>query len=332
MADWEKLQIRYIPHLVFGSVPQVLEYLSKQKPGKEIQREDNNDLDLNIFWNWRCFFLYFSFFGFWDVIRDEDSSAYSSKRRFRAKSITPSDFGVTIAPILYEARNLHNWNLPARRKDGEWNAIPGSPLPDSSMYRYLDEKFKSKKAKTIVKVDKGKPGEPFFLPFVPLFMGGELQQTLPREGIKFVDGTYVFKIALAEDLWRRIEISAGNTLLHLHDAIQTAYDFDDDHLYSFFMDGNAWSDERFSSPYEDDGPFVDEVRIGELGLYVGRSILYLFDYGDEWRFQVELEDIHKEGPKPRRPKIVDEKGEAPQQYYYGDDDEEEEEDIFSILM
>lgn len=81
-----------------------------------------------------------------------------------------------------------------------------------------------------------------------------MQKTLPREGVKFVDGTYVFKVSLAKDLWRRIEISAEHTLLDLHRTIQKAYNFDDDHLYSFFMDGRAWSYERFVSPYEEEGP------------------------------------------------------------------------------
>jgi len=59
---------------------------------------------------------------------------------------------------------------------------------------------------------------------------------------------------------------------------------------------------------------VDEVRIGELGLLEGQCILYLFDYGDEWRFQIALEAIRKSGAKPRKPKIVEQKGKAPKQY------------------
>ena len=199
-----------------------------------------------------------------------------------------STFGVTLARVLSETRDLFYWNLPYRRKEyGEWRAIPGSPLHGE---------------------------EPFFLPFFPLLPEGELEKTLPREGVKFVDGTYVFKVSLAKDLWRRIEIAADHTLLDLHRAIQKAYNFDDDHLYSFFMDGRAWSYERFVSPYEEEGPWVDDVRIGELGLFIGQNILYLFDYGDEWHFRVELEEIRTEGRKPREPKIIEKKGKAPKQY------------------
>jgi len=51
-----------------------------------------------------------------------------------------------------------------------------------------------------------------------------------------------------------------------------------------------------------------------LGLFAGQNILYLFDYGDEWKFRVELEDIRLKGPKPRKPKVIGKKGESPEQY------------------
>jgi len=319
-VNWEKLQTGILRQSIFYTVPLVLQFLSEQRPEEEIRLKERGEptFDLSqIFWIWEYFLLYFSCFGFWEVIPDEDAVIrYGSRHAFQARSIIPSAFGVTIAPILMEARELPYWNLPSRRVAGEWKAIPGSPLPRGNPYIFLRKELKLGKAKAVIKVDKGKPGEPFFLPFVPLFADGELQRTLPREGVRFVDGIYIFKVALARDLWRRIEISADDTLLSLHRSIQEAYHFDDDHLYSFFMDGKRWSHEKFTSPYEDEGPHVDKARIGELGLYVGQNILYLFDYGDEWEFRVELEEIRTEGPKPSKPKIVEKKGKDPKQYSY----------------
>ena len=137
---------------------------------------------------------------------------------------------------------------------------------------------------------------------------------MPRETGKPVEGIYLFRVALAKGVWRKIEISSNHTLLDLHNAIQNAFQFDSDHLYSFFMDGIPWSDEKFSSPYEDEGPHVDEVRIGELGLAKGQTILYLFDYGDEWRFSVTLEEIQQNKPHPKKPRIIESKGKNPEQY------------------
>jgi hypothetical protein len=41
-------------------------------------------------------------------------------------------------------------------------------------------------------------------------------------------------------LWRKLELAEEATLQDLHMAIQRAFNFDNDHLYSFFMSGKAW--------------------------------------------------------------------------------------------
>lgn len=317
-SDWEKLQAGYFGRSPMNTVSRVLKFLSEQQPEKKIQVKVNRDSQLSmIFFDWEYFLHYFSFFGFWEVTRDKDLIAKQQpKRLFRAESITPSTFGVTIAEILSEARNLYYWNLPFRRKMGEWKAIPGTAYYDENTKILLGIESKSNKSKTSIKIDKGKTGDPFFLPFIPLFAEGELQKSLPREGVKFVDGTYVFKVSLTKNLWRTIEISADHTLLDLHHSIRKAYGFDDDHLYSFFMDGKLWSNECFTSPLDEDGICVDEVRIGELELFVGQNILYLYDYGDMWRFRVKLEEIITEGVKPRKPQVIEKMGKSPEQYVW----------------
>lgn len=317
-TDWETLKEGCFGGPSMYIVPYLLESLIEQQPGKRIYLKGKEALDIAQFlWNWGYFLLYFSFFGFWEVTRDEDLVTHKwPKRSFLAETMTPSTFGVTMAEVLREARNLSDWNLPNRREFGELDAVPGSPLLGEDPLALLGAEPGKKRSKASIVVDKGKPGDSFFLSFAPLFAEGELQKTLPREKIKFVDGTYIFKVTLTRNLWRRIEISADDTLLDLHSSIQEAYDFDYSHLYSFFMDGRPWSRERFVSPYEDDGPYVDEVSIGNLELYVGQTILYLFDYGTEWRFRVKLEEIRKEDSKPRKPTIIEEKGESPEQYEY----------------
>jgi hypothetical protein len=54
--------------------------------------------------------------------------------------------------------------------------------------------------------------------------------------------TYTFHVSLpgTGKVWRKIEIGAEQTLEDLHHAIQAAYEWDADHLYSFFMNNKAW--------------------------------------------------------------------------------------------
>lgn len=159
--------------------------------------------------------------------------------------------------------------------------------------------------------------------------------------------TYVFKVKLGCDrrIWRKIEVLGSQTLDDLHMAIQDAFDFDADHLYSFFMSGKAWDHRDFEYYHLDADPQTPlakematmlsmiqgshheprvpatQVRVESLNLKPKQRFLYLFDYGDEWHFEVEF---LKEGTAERAdyPRIIDSKGEAPEQYI---DDEEEEE-------
>jgi hypothetical protein len=128
--------------------------------------------------------------------------------------------------------------------------------------------------------------------------------------------TYTFKVTYQRkpSVWQLIEIAENQTLDDLHYAILSAVKFDSDHLYSFFMSGRAWDDTtEYASPYGE-GPSAAKVRIGDLSLRMKQKFLYLFDYGDEHRFEVQLAGINPEAPKGRYPKIVEKHGRPPRQY------------------
>ncbi len=256
--------------------------------------------------------------------------------------------------------------------------------------------------------------------------------------------TYTFHVSLPGTgrTWRKLELSAEQTLEDLHFAIQDAFDWDADHMYSFFMSGKAWDasteyqgpeyaleddwtfeedDEEgedeagdaaeggfaaatrrvandLSGELPDDMPstpeerqaFLDNIKsmssaeqaqladalqrelglpsfltdalfsmlrtvddaemlgplfgdgegldVGEPGagwnttlesldLHKGRQFMYLFDYGDEWRFKVKVSAINPNAPDDREyPFLVESVGDAPLQYpdWVEEADEEEE--------
>ncbi len=128
--------------------------------------------------------------------------------------------------------------------------------------------------------------------------------------------TYTFKVTYQQkpSVWQLIEIAADQTLDDLHYTILGAVNFDSDHLYSFFMSGRAWDDTtEYASP-QGEGRNAAKVKIGDLQLRMKQKFLYLFDYGDEHRFEVQLVSINPEAPKGRYPKIVEKHGKAPRQY------------------
>lgn len=77
-------------------------------------------------------------------------------------------------------------------------------------------------------------------------------------------------------------------------------------------------------------PEAGDVRtttLDSLALNKGQTFLYLFDYGDEWRFKVRVHAINANAPDDADyPLIVETVGEAPEQYPEWDEDEWEDED------
>lgn len=193
--------------------------------------------------------------------------------------------------------------------------------------------------------------------------------------------TYTFHVSLPGTgrVWRKIEMRADQTLEELHFAIQNAYEWDTDHLYSFFMSGQAWDgsteyrlpegytpwgepidDEDEEEEEEDfeltpkereqalrtlfgggEGMTVEEMQadvdafweellteedalapgnvqttaLEDLGLKPKQDFMYLFDYGDEWRFKVRVHAINEGAdPETEYPRLVESVGEAPAQY------------------
>lgn len=115
---------------------------------------------------------------------------------------------------------------------------------------------------------------------------------------------------------RTIEIRGDQTLQALHRAIQQAYEWGDDHLYSFFMSGEAWdAATEIIDPRGEEGEwFADEVKIGALRLQQGQKFLYLFDFGDEHRFTITVERIGPAAKKTKYPRVVESHGKSPPQY------------------
>jgi hypothetical protein len=113
----------------------------------------------------------------------------------------------------------------------------------------------------------------------------------------------------------RVAVAEHEHLTALHDAIQQAFNWENDHLYSFWLDGQFWGDaaaERVIPGAPDTDSNTADVSIDELRLKVGARIAYVFDYGDDWRVMLTLrERIDGGGPLPR---VSERRGTAPPQY------------------
>jgi Plasmid pRiA4b ORF-3-like protein len=141
----------------------------------------------------------------------------------------------------------------------------------------------------------------------------------------------------ARSIWREIEIAANQTLADLGEAIPLAFGFDDPHLWSFFLSGQAWDRATEYALASDPDPFggpraraARRVAIREAplpGASGQQEFLFLFDYGDEWHFGVKL--VRQSSTVElgaRYPRVVAQQGTAPPQYPDLDDEGEDEEE------
>jgi hypothetical protein len=142
--------------------------------------------------------------------------------------------------------------------------------------------------------------------------------------------TLILRAAIAGEasIYRDIEIEASKSLYRLAETIVSAFDFDFDHAFGFYS-GDPFRGRRKHPCYElfaDMGEAepgvrgVKKTKIDEAFPAVGHSLLFLFDYGDEWRFRIKLTGKAGKVAKVRYPRIVASGGEAPEQYPAPDDD------------
>jgi hypothetical protein len=150
---------------------------------------------------------------------------------------------------------------------------------------------------------------PILSPYVP-----QWQRSLTVPDWTLRAGQYVFRASLGRGLWRRIAIDGESMLDELAGAILDAYEFGHDHLYQFSYRNRFGVQQIINHRYMDDGPWTSETRVGDVPLPVGQVMTYVFDFGDWWEFEVTLEQIGSPEKAPRKPVLLDGRGDAPEQY------------------
>ena len=143
---------------------------------------------------------------------------------------------------------------------------------------------------------------------------------------------YVFKVNLkgSRRISRTIALRGDQTLDNLHEAIFAAFDRYDAHLYSFYFPKartrrgtGGRKPKEYTAPqmFAEPDPFDDDSRfdaaatkLDDLRLRPGQRFEYLFDFGDSWWHELQLEQIQPISVRRRLPLIVARHGKSPPQY------------------
>ena len=116
---------------------------------------------------------------------------------------------------------------------------------------------------------------------------------------------YVFLLDIAPPIWRRVELSSETSLAQLHKVLQAAMGWQNYHLHEFEIGGKRYGvlDEEFDEP-EVVGK-DSAVKLSRALPRKGASLLYSYDFGDNWAHSVILEDIVPVEPEIKYPRVID---------------------------
>ncbi|MCD6578384.1 hypothetical protein J7L48_02815 [bacterium] len=158
---------------------------------------------------------------------------------------------------------------------------------------------------------------------------------MSKHRIKQSEKIYIIKATLSD--WsghvrglpyRTLAISGESTLYDLAEIITDSYDFDFDHSFGFYDNIRSWTKSIVGYElFADVGQgskfkSVKRAKVNRIFNNIKKKMLFLFDYGDEWHFVVELRGIELPKENTRYPLVIESFGEASPQYEQMDEEDE----------
>jgi hypothetical protein len=108
-------------------------------------------------------------------------------------------------------------------------------------------------------------------------------------------------------VWRRVLVPSDVTLADLHDVIQQAMGWDNDHMHVFSMGG-----QEYGSPDLELGHASDRnVLLSQVFTGQGDRLRYTYDFGDDWEHDIVLEKTRTAVTQETYPSCVAGKGACP---------------------
>ena len=107
-------------------------------------------------------------------------------------------------------------------------------------------------------------------------------------------------------IWRQIDMPLSATLEALHEAIQMTMGWTFSHPWEFEISGRSYGDPSFRE--FDDEPVIYKAKGLRLGTAIARGadrFVHVYDYGDNWRHEVIVEEVRDGDPDVEYPAFVD---------------------------
>jgi hypothetical protein len=274
----------------------------------------------------------FQAFGLLELCWDEALEKRPSRYIFPYQSVTLTELGKAVLPILFDKRPVFIWGnqdpyaTPEIAKILEEHNKSTEDKDDVFSRRFIvDPYITDDELKSVEQPDE----TTFDAAFHAVMPHLAVEKRLFPIVVPPMPGAYIFRILLKKSCYREIVINGEKTLEDLHVAIQDLFEFDNDHLYAFYLNGRDSYDSSYHVYADPRGGGMngkkpaDCFKINEMGFFSGKEILYLFDFGDNWQFSVTVLDIKLGVEVVEKYKLLKEVGKPPKQYHHWDDDGED---------
>ena len=115
-------------------------------------------------------------------------------------------------------------------------------------------------------------------------------------------------------VYRDILISSENNLEELFQGIILAFEFEGKQMASFLVEGEGWqaaAEYPLEALGENDSKLMTDVKIGEVFKNSGDQLMLIYDYMNEWKFHLEVMEVHEKSEKRETPTVLRSAGKAP---------------------
>jgi Plasmid pRiA4b ORF-3-like protein len=104
---------------------------------------------------------------------------------------------------------------------------------------------------------------------------------------------------ISPQIWRCLLVRSDSTIAELHDTLQVAFGWSDEHLHRFLIRGKPYGIGRIGGIIFDDNP--RQVQLRDFHFRCKETWVYEYDLTDWWQHEIRLEQILPLDPKKRYP-------------------------------
>jgi hypothetical protein len=137
-----------------------------------------------------------------------------------------------------------------------------------------------------------------------------------QRGVAVTCSVYQLRVVLAgisPMVWRRLLVPAETSIAGLHEILQAAFGWSDEHLHRLTIHAVEYGLWRpGSAGFSRD---ARQVRLGEFGLRRGERFTYEYNFTAGWRHDIRVEEILPRSPRRRYPACSGGARQAPPEHF-----------------